>query len=166
MNLKTYGHATLSFEKDEKPILITDPWLIGSCYWRSWWLQHYPNELELDKLKNTKNIYKISESLKIKDYLILVFENKKNISLEKKILFLSSFLEIANNSKIKNKIFICNVVKSKNLNNFNKLEKNIFIEIINSFNNMFSLNLIFSNYVNKEKTISFIKILKEFKIYN
>ena len=116
--------------------------------------------------KNTKNIYKISESLKIKDYLILVFENKKNISLEKKILFLSSFLEIANNSKIKNKIFICNVVKSKNLNNFNKLEKNIFIEIINSFNNMFSLNLIFSNYVNKEKTISFIKILKEFKIYN
>ena len=116
--------------------------------------------------KNTKNIYKISESLKIKDYLILVFENKKNISLEKKILFLSSFLEIANNSKIKNKIFICNVVKSKNLNNFNKLEKNIFIEIINSFNNMFSLNLIFSNYVNKKKTISFIKILKEFKIYN
>lgn len=116
--------------------------------------------------KNTKNIYKISESLKIKDYLILVFENKKNISLEKKILFLSSFLEIANNSKIKNKIFICNVVKSKNLNNFNKLEKNIFIEIINSFNNTFSLNLIFSNYVNKEKTISLIKILKEFKIYN
>jgi len=57
MNLKTYGHATLSFEKDEKPILITDPWLIGSCYWRSWWLQHYPNELELDKLKNTKNIF-------------------------------------------------------------------------------------------------------------
>lgn len=57
MNLKTYGHATLSFENNEKPILITDPWLIGSCYWRSWWLQNYPNEIELNKLKNTKNVF-------------------------------------------------------------------------------------------------------------
>jgi hypothetical protein len=31
MILKTYGHATLSFEVDEKIFLITDPWLIGSC---------------------------------------------------------------------------------------------------------------------------------------
>ena len=43
MNLKTYGHATLSLENDEKPILITDPWLIGSCYWRSWWNYPEPN---------------------------------------------------------------------------------------------------------------------------
>ncbi|WP_415304436.1 MBL fold metallo-hydrolase [Candidatus Pelagibacter sp. Uisw_090] len=57
MNLKTYGHATLSFDNNEKPILITDPWLIGSSYWRSWWLQHYPNESELDYLKNTQNIF-------------------------------------------------------------------------------------------------------------
>ena len=57
MNLKTYGHATLSFDNDSKPILITDPWLVGSSYWRSWWLQHYPNETELDYLKSTQNIF-------------------------------------------------------------------------------------------------------------
>jgi hypothetical protein len=57
MNLKTYGHATLSFDNGDKPILITDPWLIGSSYWRSWWLQHYPNETELNYLKGTENIF-------------------------------------------------------------------------------------------------------------
>ena len=51
MILKSYGHATLSLEQFGKPILITDPWLIGSCYWRSWWLQHYPSEEELAILK-------------------------------------------------------------------------------------------------------------------
>ena len=57
MILKTYGHATLSFELDEKPFLITDPWLIGSCYWRSWWLQHYPNQKDLAVLKNADTIF-------------------------------------------------------------------------------------------------------------
>lgn len=57
MNLKTYGHATLSFEDKGKPILITDPWLIGSCYWRSWWLQHYPSNFDLEVLSRTDFIF-------------------------------------------------------------------------------------------------------------
>lgn len=57
MILKSYGHATLSLEQFGKPILITDPWLIGSCYWRSWWLQHYPSEEELAILKKTEYIF-------------------------------------------------------------------------------------------------------------
>jgi hypothetical protein len=116
--------------------------------------------------KKTKNFSEICKKLKTKNYLILVFDNIKIVPLEKKIFFISSFLEIVNKQKIKNKIFICDVIKSKNLNSFNKLEKNIFIEIINSFNNMFSLNIIFSNYLNKEKKINLVKILKKFKIYN
>ena len=57
MILKTYGHATLSFEKMGVPALITDPWLIGSCYWRSWWLQHYPSNEDLLILSKAKNIF-------------------------------------------------------------------------------------------------------------
>ncbi len=56
MILKSYGHATLSLENNEIPYLITDPWLIGSCYWRSWWLQHYPSEKDLSNLKK-QNVY-------------------------------------------------------------------------------------------------------------
>jgi len=33
------GHGALSVEADGTRLLI-DPWLLGSCYWRSWW--HYP----------------------------------------------------------------------------------------------------------------------------
>lgn len=116
--------------------------------------------------KNTKNFFKICKKLKIQNYLILVFDNIKIIPLKKKIFFISSFLEVVNKQKLKNKIFICNVIKSKNLNSFNKLEQNIFVEIINSFNEMFSLNIIFSNFLKKEKKINLVKMLKKFKIYN
>ena len=57
MNLKSYGHATLSFEKEGKSLFITDPWLIGSCYWRSQWLQHYPSDLDLSILSNTDFVF-------------------------------------------------------------------------------------------------------------
>src|SRR5690349_13884271 len=33
------GHAALSVRSGPSSLLV-DPWLIGSCYWRSWW--HYP----------------------------------------------------------------------------------------------------------------------------
>jgi len=33
------GHAGLHIERDGTTLLV-DPWLLGSCYWRSWW--HYP----------------------------------------------------------------------------------------------------------------------------
>ena len=93
--------------------------------------------------KNTKNVFKICEKLKSKDCLIVIFDSVKIIPFEKKILFISSFLEIIKKQNIKNKIFICDAIKSKNLNNFDKLKKNIYIEIIN-----------------------LIKILKKIKIYN
>ena len=79
MILKTYGHATLSFEVDEKPFLITDPWLIGSCYWRSWWLQHYPSEKDLAVLKNTDIIFLTHEHWDHAHFPTLkkFFKNKK-----------------------------------------------------------------------------------------
>ena len=51
LKLRTMGHATLAlYRGDASPLLLTDPWLIGSVYWRSWWLQNYPSEAELDWL--------------------------------------------------------------------------------------------------------------------
>ena len=39
MRFSIVGHATLYVET-ERAHLLVDPWLFGSCYWRSWW--HYP----------------------------------------------------------------------------------------------------------------------------
>ena len=49
--LRTLGHACLAlYRHGETPLLITDPWLVGSVYWRSWWLQNYPTAEEVDWL--------------------------------------------------------------------------------------------------------------------
>jgi UDP-MurNAc hydroxylase len=37
------GHACLRIETSG-PTILVDPWLFGSCYWRSWW--HFPAEAE------------------------------------------------------------------------------------------------------------------------
>ncbi len=56
--LKTLGHASIALYRDgEAPLLLTDPWLIGSVYWRSWWLQNYPDEAELEWLATAEYVY-------------------------------------------------------------------------------------------------------------
>lgn len=60
LKLKTLGHATLALYDDadpDRPILITDPWLIGSCYWRSWWLQKPPTTAEVAWLARARHVY-------------------------------------------------------------------------------------------------------------
>lgn len=52
MKFTVISHACLYVEHENIKLLI-DPWLVGSCYWRSWW--NYP-EVEnhlLDKIKPT-----------------------------------------------------------------------------------------------------------------
>lgn len=44
-NIKILSHAS-SFIEYQGVSLITDPWLLGSCYWRSWW-NYPPVEREL-----------------------------------------------------------------------------------------------------------------------
>lgn len=52
MEIETVGHAGLLLRDDDgRPLLFTDPWVTGSCYWRSWWLQNYPDEKLLDELR-------------------------------------------------------------------------------------------------------------------
>ena len=58
LKMRTLGHASLAVHRDgERPLLLTDPWLVGSVYWRSWWLQHYPSGDELDWLSTTAHVY-------------------------------------------------------------------------------------------------------------
>jgi hypothetical protein len=58
MTLRTLGHACFAlYRKDENPLLLTDPWLIGSAYWRSWWLQNYPSAGEIDWLAKSSCVY-------------------------------------------------------------------------------------------------------------
>src|SRR5690242_383922 len=41
LTFKVISHACLDVEAKGQHLLI-DPWLIGSCYWSSWW--HFPSE--------------------------------------------------------------------------------------------------------------------------
>ena len=45
MQFTVIGHSALYIESEHTSLLV-DPWMIGSCYWRSWW--HYPPIGELD----------------------------------------------------------------------------------------------------------------------
>ena len=56
--LRTLGHACFAlYREGADPMLVTDPWLVGSVYWRSWWLQNYPSAEKVDWLANSACVY-------------------------------------------------------------------------------------------------------------
>jgi len=55
--VRTLGHATLVLSVDGNPRLATDPWLIGSTYWRSWWLEEYPSAEEVELVRSCDLTY-------------------------------------------------------------------------------------------------------------
>lgn len=58
MKLSTIGHASIYIkDSNNQPLLLTDPWLIGSAYWRSWWLQNYQSQDQFEELKKVKYCY-------------------------------------------------------------------------------------------------------------
>jgi len=54
-NLKFLSHASIIVSSNGKSLLM-DPWLIGSCYWRSWW-NYPPIKPELKTNLNVDAIY-------------------------------------------------------------------------------------------------------------
>lgn len=50
MKFTILSHAGLYVEHEGVSVLV-DPWLIGSCYWRSWWNFPEPDKALLDSLK-------------------------------------------------------------------------------------------------------------------
>lgn len=94
-SLETLGNATLAFREDGRPVLATDPWLTGTCYFGSWgldrpltddelklvqaseyiWISHgHPDHFHVPSLKLLRPDQKIllpdHYSSDIKDYLI------------------------------------------------------------------------------------------------
>ena len=58
MKIQTFGHAGVRLtDENEQTLLITDPWITGSVYWRSWWLQNYPKNEEIAQLSQAKYVY-------------------------------------------------------------------------------------------------------------
>lgn len=58
MHLETLGHASLALgARGEVPLLLTDPWLTGSCYWRAWWLEHEPSPAALKRIWAARHCY-------------------------------------------------------------------------------------------------------------
>jgi len=137
MDLKTYGHATLSFDDGEKPILITDPWLIGSSYWRSWWLQHYPNESELEHLQSTENIFISHEHW---DHAH--FPSLKKLFPEKKI-----FIPTFNNKKLRDTLldykFNVTELQPSKWYKFNELK----VMIISTYSEDSIMLFVYKNYL-------------------
>jgi hypothetical protein len=44
---ETLGNATLQLFADGRPVLVTDPWLVGTCYFGSWALDHALTEEQI-----------------------------------------------------------------------------------------------------------------------
>ena len=59
MNLgfETLGNATLVFYDDQRPVLATDPWLVGTCYFGSWGLDRPLTPAELDAVRQASYVW-------------------------------------------------------------------------------------------------------------
>jgi len=57
LELRTIGHACLLILQDGEPVIATDPWLIGSVYWRSWWLEKYPSDDDIELVRRSRYLY-------------------------------------------------------------------------------------------------------------
>jgi hypothetical protein len=54
---ETLGNATLAFQEDGRPVLATDPWLMGTCYFGSWGLDRPLTNEELALVQASEYIW-------------------------------------------------------------------------------------------------------------
>jgi len=57
LTFETIGNATIQFLADGSPILATDPWLVGTCYFGSWALDHALTEREIRNVVNSDYLW-------------------------------------------------------------------------------------------------------------
>ena len=57
MAFETLGNATVLAFEDGSPVLATDPWLIGTCYFGSWALDHPLSSAQIANVQNAKYIW-------------------------------------------------------------------------------------------------------------
>jgi hypothetical protein len=54
---ETLGNASIQIFADNRPVLITDPWLVGTCYFGSWALDHALTEQQIVNAKNSDYVW-------------------------------------------------------------------------------------------------------------
>jgi hypothetical protein len=54
---ETLGNATLQFFADGRPVLATDPWLVGTCYFGNWALDHALTEEQIANVVGSDYIW-------------------------------------------------------------------------------------------------------------
>ncbi|WP_155859972.1 MBL fold metallo-hydrolase [Kordiimonas gwangyangensis] len=57
LKFKTMGNATVQLWEGDKPILTTDPWLVGRAYFDSWALHHPMSDAEIESAKNSDYLW-------------------------------------------------------------------------------------------------------------
>jgi len=71
LRLRSLGHACAVLYRDgEAPLLATDPWLLGSVYWRSWWLQRITMFVRIRLLRrlDPRKVYALFVLFQFDDY--------------------------------------------------------------------------------------------------
>jgi L-ascorbate metabolism protein UlaG (beta-lactamase superfamily) len=56
VGFETIGNATLICH-DRRPVLVTDPWIIGSAYFGSWTLSHQIPDEQMNAIKNCEFVW-------------------------------------------------------------------------------------------------------------
>src|SRR5580704_5429149 len=56
-SFETLGNATLLLFDDGRPVLATDPWLVGTCYFGSWALDHALTAEQIANVINSDYIW-------------------------------------------------------------------------------------------------------------
>lgn len=54
---ETLGNATLQLFADGRPVLVTDPWLIGTCYFGSWALDHALTDAQIQNALDSDYVW-------------------------------------------------------------------------------------------------------------
>lgn len=54
---ETLGNASIQIFEDGRPVLITDPWLVGTCYFGSWALDHQMSEQQIANATGSEFIW-------------------------------------------------------------------------------------------------------------
>ncbi len=54
---ETLGNATIQVFQDDRPVLATDPWLVGTCYFGSWALDHPLTDQQIENVANSDHIW-------------------------------------------------------------------------------------------------------------
>ena len=57
MAFETLGNATVVVFEDGLPVLATDPWLVGTCYFGSWALDHPLSSAQIANVQNAEYIW-------------------------------------------------------------------------------------------------------------